>query len=70
MDGIKVIKGKEGKGRRVRTGDAVEGVFHKALGSACVSLEPKAFIAYHTSHKASMEDTGKSVNIKQVHILQ
>lgn len=40
------------------------GVFHKALGSACVSLESKAFIAYHTSHKACMEDAGISGNIQ------
>lgn len=74
MDGIEVMKGNEGKGRMVRSGDTrvcmcVGGVgvggFHKALGSACVSLESKAFAAYHTSHKACMDDIGEPGNILQ-----
>lgn len=69
MDGREDIKGNEGKGGGsvqgiqcvgVRVGggavwDRVR-VFHKALGSTCVSKESKPFTAYHTSHKACMED--------------
>lgn len=73
MDGREDIKENEGKGGGSGQGTLgggggvfhkALGVFHKALGSACVSLESKAFIAYHTSHKACMEDAGISGNIQ------
>lgn len=68
MDGIEVMKGNEfkggGSGQGTQWGGG--GVFHKALGSACVSLESKAFTAYHTSHKARVEDIGILVNVKHV----